>query len=80
MRTLMGGCSVPISALATISGDSLKIKGSVDAFDGSRSFNINRTVDLKEWENAGKASAEILLQQPGASALIEEIRKGQIDK
>jgi hydroxymethylbilane synthase len=80
MRTLMGGCSVPISALATISGDSLKIRGSVDAFDGTRSFNINRTVDLKEWKNAGKASAEILLQQPGAAELIEEIRKGQIDK
>lgn len=80
MRTLMGGCSVPISGLAVVSGDSLNIKGSVDAYDGSRSFNINRTVDLKEWQTAGKASAEILMQQPGAMALIEEIRKGQIDK
>lgn len=76
MRTLMGGCSVPISGLAVIDGDSLKIKGSIDAYDGSRSFNINRTVDLNEWQTAGKDSAEILMQQAGAMALIEEIRKG----
>lgn len=80
MRTLMGGCSVPISALVTIDGDSLKIKGSIDAYDGSKSFNISRTVELKEWQSAGKATAEILMQQPGAMPLIEEIRKGHIDK
>lgn len=78
MRTLMGGCSVPISALAIINGTEIDIKGAVDAYDGTSSFNIHKVVDLKEWEGAGKASAEMLMQQPGAMKLIEEIRnKGQ---
>lgn len=74
MRTLMGGCSVPISALAVINGTEIVIKGSVDAFDGSRSFNINRRIELKDWEDAGRISAQKLMEQHGAMRLIEEIR------
>lgn len=79
MRALMGGCSVPISALAVINGTEIDIKGSLDAYDGSRSFNIKRTIALNDWEGAGKALAEKLMEQPGSMKLIEEIRnKGQV--
>lgn len=79
MRTLMGGCSVPISALAVINGTEIDIKGSIDAYDGSKSFNISRRIALKDWEGAGKETAAKLIEQPGAMKLIEEIRnKGQI--
>jgi len=77
MRTLMGGCSVPISAFATIQGNEIDFKAAVHAFNGSKSFNIHRVLMLDEWQNAGKESAGKLLALHGAADLVEEIRNKQ---
>ena len=42
LRTLLGGCSVPISALAVTDGDKIKFKGAMHSFDGSRYFIVEK--------------------------------------
>jgi hydroxymethylbilane synthase len=42
LRALLGGCSVPISALAVMEGDKIKFKGAMHSFDGSRYFIIEK--------------------------------------
>lgn len=80
MNTMMGGCSVPISALAQINGSELEFKGAMHSFDGKQVFEMNRVMLVSEWTDAGKICAENLLQQPGATALIEEIRNKKWDE
>lgn len=80
MQTMMGGCSVPISALAQVNGSELEFKGAMHAFDGQRAFEINRVMLVSEWNDAGKICAQKLLEQPGATALIEEIRNKKWDE
>lgn len=74
LKTLLGGCSVPISALAKVNGDKLNFHGAVHAYDGNKFFEEASSISLNEWNEAGKSIAEKLLQQPGALMLIEEIR------
>ena len=80
LRTLMGGCSVPISALASVVGNELGFKGAMHAYNGNKSFEVHRMMLLSEWKNAGKESAEKLLLQSGAEPLIEEIRNKTWDE
>ncbi len=74
LQTLMGGCSVPISALAIVSEEKIEFEGAIHAFDGSSKFSVQRSMELSQWENAGKECAEELLQQAGMKELLEEIR------
>jgi len=74
LKTLMGGCSVPISALAEISGNELEFRGAIHAYDGTRHVGIHRVMLLSEWEDAGKVTAEKIMQRDGATQLLEEIR------
>lgn len=74
MRTLMGGCSVPVSALALIKENGIEFRGAIHAFNGSRFFEVKETIAASEWKNAGADAALKLLQQPGAAELMEEIR------
>ena len=80
MQTMMGGCSVPISAYAELNGSELEFKGAMHSFDGKRYFEVTRVMLISEWQDAGKISAQKLLQQPDATALIEEIRNKKWDE
>jgi hydroxymethylbilane synthase len=80
MKTMMGGCSVPISALAEISGSELEFRGAMHSFDGKRAFEVHRVMLISEWAHAGEVSATKLLQQAGAGELIEEIRNKKWDE
>ena len=80
MQTMMGGCSVPISALAQINGSELEFKGAMHGFDGKQAFEINRVMLISEWTDAGKICAQKLLELPGAAVLIEEIRNKKWDE
>ena len=74
LNMLMGGCSVPISAYASIDGDSMEFTGAVHSFDGSQSFIINKIYGKSDWPVAGREAATELLAQDGAEKLLEEIR------
>jgi len=48
LRKLEGGCQVPIGAMATLDGDSLKLEGMVGSLDGSVAFResiMGRAID-----------------------------------
>lgn len=74
MKTLLAGCSVPVSALATVVDENIHFHGAVHAIDGSVNFEVKHTFPLSSWTNAGNLAAEILLQQTGAQQLIEHLR------
>jgi hydroxymethylbilane synthase len=78
LKTLMGGCSVPISALAKIKNGKIEFKGAVHSFNGKESFIIEEKFDLNE--NAGAITGKKILQQKGAKELIEIIRNKKWDE
>ncbi len=65
LRTLMGGCSTPISALAAIQNNNLHFRGNIFSLDGSAKAEIAKTVSLREAENLGKTAAQEMLQNGG---------------
>lgn len=74
LKTLMGGCSVPISALARVKGNEIEFRGAIHAYDGRKSAELYEKLPKAEWGNAGKETAKKILQQPVAVELIEAIR------
>lgn len=74
MRTLLGGCSVPVSALAKTDGETITFKGAIHAIDGSRCNIIEKTISATHWKGLGMQAAQELLQQEGAESLLNEIR------
>ena len=74
LRNLHGGCSVPISALAQVHETGVEFKGAIHSYDGSRCAQISFSVPASDWERAGEKAANMILQQPQAQDLIEEIR------
>lgn len=74
LRTLMGGCSVPVSAYAYLRDGAVHFRGGIHSFDGRRKFIVEHAFPEAEWAEAGAAAAHSLLSQPGAEALMTEIR------
>jgi hydroxymethylbilane synthase len=73
LRTLLGGCSTPISALAMIKGNSIHFKGNILSLDGSKKIAVEKTTTIHEAANWGKIAAEELLAN-GGKEIAEEIR------
>ena len=65
LRTLMGGCSTPISALAVITGEALHFKGNIFTVDGSDRIDIEKTVLVNDSINLGEIAAMELLANGG---------------
>jgi hydroxymethylbilane synthase len=55
LKTLMGGCSTPISALAEIENGILYFKGSILSLDGKEKVAVERHFALPSGENTGAA-------------------------
>lgn len=75
LRTLEGGCTAPIGALAKYNeiDDTLHFKGVLFSLDGSQKFEINKTVDISEWKKLGYTSAQEILTG-GGSELMADIK------
>lgn len=65
LRTLMGGCSTPISALAQINDRQLFFQGSILTPDGKEKAVIEKTVPLEDASTIGTIAAEELLANGG---------------
>ena len=74
LRTLMGGCSTPISGLAQITGDSVHFRGNIISTDGSVMAAAERTVSRAGATGLGVELGHHLLEN-GAAPIIESIRK-----
>lgn len=73
LKTLMGGCSTPISALAQLKDGLLEFKGNILSPDGKERMDVVLEAPLAEADNLGIVAGQQLLQQ-GAKRLVEAIR------
>jgi hydroxymethylbilane synthase len=73
LRTLMGGCTTPISALAEIEGDELFLRGNILTVDGSSKVEIEKRVKLGDTDELGKNAAIELLAN-GGQAIADTIQ------
>ncbi len=71
LADLMGGCSTPIGALATIRQDQINFAGNLLSNDGAKQLTVNKSVSLTQADNLARLCAEEILQQ-GGRKLLEE--------
>lgn len=64
LRTLMGGCSMPIGAYAEIVGDQLLFEGNVLSIDGKQKAEVKMVFEKNNLQ-AGEIAARELLQNDG---------------
>ena len=76
LRTLLGGCSTPISALAEIKDGTLIFKGNIFSTDGKRNVSIEKTYLLQNAATAGISAGNEILNN-GGKEIVEEIRNAQ---
>ncbi|HVW62569.1 MAG TPA: hydroxymethylbilane synthase [Puia sp.] len=73
LRTLLGGCSTPISALAEIEDEELYFRGNILSLDGSRKVEIEKILPIDKAAGLGRVAAGELLEN-GGKAIADEIR------
>lgn len=76
LKTLEGGCTAPIGAIATYNEkeDSINFKGVLLSIDGKQKLEIEKNVDISEWKKLGFNSAQEILNN-GGKELMTEIKK-----
>jgi len=73
LKTLEGGCTAPIGALATFASDKIDFEGVLFSLDGKEKHTIKKSCTFDFYKNFGKNCAEEILNN-GGSVLIESIR------
>ncbi len=74
LRTLMGGCSTPISALAETYNDSVIFKGNIISPDGKQKAEIEKNCAAADAATLGILAANELLNQPSGAKIVQDIR------
>ncbi|GAB1357462.1 hydroxymethylbilane synthase [Cloacibacterium normanense] len=74
LRTLEGGCTAPIGAIAIFEENKIKFSGRLNSLDGSKTINVVEEFEYDESENYGKKFAEFVLEN-GGKEMMEEIKK-----
>ncbi|MBT8188173.1 MAG: hydroxymethylbilane synthase [Croceitalea sp.] len=73
LRTLEGGCTAPIGALAEIKDHKVYFRGCLHSLDGEQSYSIEKQVSVKQADTFGKNCALEILES-GGQALMESIK------
>ena len=76
LKTLEGGCTAPIGAIATYNEkeDTINFKGVLLSIDGKQKLEIEKVVDISEWKKLGFNAAQEILNN-GGTELMAEIKK-----
>jgi len=76
LRTLEGGCTAPIGALAKYNeqNDTIEFQGVLLSVDGKQKLETNKNVDISEWRKLGYNAAQEILNSGGIE-LMNEIKK-----
>jgi hydroxymethylbilane synthase len=76
LRTLEGGCTAPIGAIATYKekDDVIDFTGVLLSIDGKQKLEITKTVAVSEWKKLGFHAAQEILDDGGAQ-LMSEIKE-----
>lgn len=69
LKTLEGGCTAPIGALARINNNEIHLVGNLFSIDGKEKIEIERTISLDNWTNFGKECANEILEKGGATLM-----------
>ncbi|MET0759468.1 MAG: hydroxymethylbilane synthase [Flavobacterium sp.] len=69
LKTLEGGCTAPIGALATFTEDTIEFKGVLFSIDGKQKLEIEKSVPLQEWKKLGYNAAQEILNNGGAELM-----------
>ena len=80
LRTLEGGCTAPIGALAKYNEqeDTIDFQGVLLSIDGKQKLEIDKKVDISEWKKLGFNSAQEILEN-GGTGLMSKI-KSELNK
>lgn len=73
LKTLLGGCSTPISALAIAENNHISFKGNITSPDGKKSVNIESLVPVAETQDLGIKEAHRILEN-GGKEIAEQIK------
>lgn len=76
LRTLEGGCTAPIGAIAKYNEeeDLIEFKGVLLSLDGKKKLEVAKKVPIEEWKKIGYYSAQEILES-GGSEIMTELRK-----
>ncbi|HEY8689838.1 MAG TPA: hydroxymethylbilane synthase, partial [Chitinophagaceae bacterium] len=74
LRTLLGGCSTPISGLAEVKDDAIIFKGNICSVDGKEKIEIEKESLIKDSEQLGISAANEILKDTQAQKIIHSIR------
>ena len=69
LKTLEGGCTAPIGALATFIENDIHFKGVLLSLDGKQKMEIEKTVPMQEWKKLGYHCAMEILENGGAELM-----------
>ena len=74
LKTLEGGCTAPIGAIARIIEDDIEFKGVLLSLDGSQKVLVEKFVPIQEWKKLGYYAAQEILKS-GGQEIMEVLRK-----
>lgn len=77
LRTLLGGCSTPISALAVIEKEKIIFRGNICSVDGKQKFETAKEMAVAKDNDLGVAAANELLLNRKAQKIIYDIRNAK---
>lgn len=76
LRTLEGGCTAPIGALATVDGDYIHFSGVLFSLDGGAKLDVERHISISHSQGLGVDCALEILDN-GGRELMKEIKNSQ---
>ena len=76
LRTLLGGCSTPISALAEIEDGDVYFRGQLLSLDGRQKLEVEKILPIDKADDVGRAAALQLLEE-GGKAIVAGIRAAE---
>lgn len=74
LKTLEGGCTAPIGAIAKIIEDDIEFKGVLLSLDGKEKVLVEKLVPIQEWKKLGYYAAQEILKN-GGQEIMEVLRK-----
>ena len=74
LRTLEGGCTAPIGAIAKFDKGKITFEGKLNALNGTKTINLVEEFDYNNSDNFGEKFARIILEK-GGKEMMEEIKK-----
>ncbi len=71
LRTLEGGCTAPIGAIAKFTEDTIEFKGALFSIDGTQKIEVEKVVPIEQWKKIGFELAKEVLSNGGEQLMIK---------